>query len=191
MILSVMILFTIGFSSCSGSSGKSYKIFRVSHAVADFSFEYPISYPIPYVDREFVKLTSLSTQRNTFDLYTRSTISITVMESDYYTPDSVTQLEDHLGYIKHGLNDNSFMLLERSPVSVSGILGEQVSYTFNAWTGLVDSSGNDQKVPSVSYEAYFEKNGLLWNISINGNPNMTDDIKNDFLHIIQTFQFLD
>jgi hypothetical protein len=80
-------------------------------------------------------------------------------------------------------------LIERSLVNVAGFSGEQVIYTNDTLLPFPSGSGEDRPI-KVYRAVYFKDGTSLWSIESESEAGMSDRVKADFEHILQTFKIL-
>ena len=81
----------------------------------------------------------------------------------------------------------SFKLLERSPVTISGVEGELVVYLNNQLMPLpVEDENSLEYVCSV----FFNHNELTWEITATSFESLQVQVRADFDHVISTFKLL-
>jgi hypothetical protein len=85
--------------------------------------------------------------------------------------------------IQSGEKWPNFKLIERRPVTISGIQGEMVFYEVDGF--MVG--------PKMLYQAdaAFDYNGQAWDFELEADISLADTVKADFLHVIETFKILD
>ena len=82
----------------------------------------------------------------------------------------------------------NFQLLERSPITVSGVEGELVVYLVDKLMPIpVEDGKNLEYVRAV----YFDYNDLTWEIVAKCNQEIMEQVIADFEHIVETFKILD
>ncbi len=55
----------------------------------------------------------------------------------------------------------------------------------------VEGSTELAEALAIAYGAYFQKNGLLWTITVDSIATRADEAKADFEHVVRSFKFLD
>jgi len=124
------------------------------------------------------------------------TISVTytpaVIEISIYAPrDSPTIPQSAIERIENDISDSSkwenFELLERYPVTVSGVEGELIAFVIDWFLPF------GEEWPDLQYHRrfYFDFDGLIWTITAMSEMEMVDQVKADFEHILETFEILD
>ena len=175
-------------SSTTGSNNPGYVLETLTKRDISFSFEYPVGYeksdPNPYdtagssadvVGERYLALyndTKTSKQIN---------IQLWIPTSDY--PSAKARLDYYASNIENvGQNPE---ITERSPLSVAGIDGEKLVYTYL----LEDSTDMPNRINC--WIVAFEGKGQIWFISMGTNMLETDEAQADFEHLINTFKILD
>ena len=163
------------------------KATAVKHGIS-FSFEYPPSY---------TKLTPDAFEDNVADfsvslLYSKPGSTEPKADIQIYViplapiagrPDAVAWTEEHLKILEQ--YDNSFELIERSPVRVSGINGEMIVYKSSILGNYLNSPN------LICRDVYIDYKEYIWRISVLAIDGMGDQAEPDFEHLIESFKFLD
>jgi hypothetical protein len=183
LVLLAMLLFTL--VGCG-----NYRGFTVHTATANFSFEYSSIYFRPSLDQSREDYTEVFASRRSEgrqppDGY----LSITAFKTNDSYPDYHALLEDHLRNAQLGLKEDEFRVAERSLVVVDGAHGVQVIYSYMNYLYADHFSTSSQRL-EISYEAYLENNGFLWDITVHSIADVAEQSKADFEHILTSFKFL-
>ncbi len=173
ILLIVLLVMTTMFCGCDESV---YNTYSLKHEGIGFSFEYPTYYHmilkytpnnpnatigIRFAPRKFLWFT----EDPVFGVNIRSRLATHV--------DPVTAAE-RAG--SHTLEQR----LERTSLIVADVPAEMVAYSSNDF--------ND--TPSVNIGVFLEAEGRSWNIFIYSRTEKAEEAKQDFEHIIHTFQIL-
>ena len=188
LLACLTILASLSLSSsvgCKGADLNGYTRFTVKEGLALFSFEYPTFFLKPRLDRSHEPAydhvgslgASIPPEQGIefLFIYIRS-------PSDSF-PDSSTKLDSDLKEQFETLRD--FRLLERSPIDVSGSRGELITFTYYGLTILLEQGGPEI---GTSYVAYFDHDGLIWEIIITADEDGAKDAKTHIEHILETFK---
>lgn len=104
-----------------------------------------------------------------------------------FAPRPSLNLHTSEDYIENRLSREArwehFKLLERSPVTVSGVEGEMIVYVVDWFLP------RPQEVKYIK-SVYFDYDGLIWNIEGEAEMEMVDQMKADFDYILETFKIL-
>lgn len=109
-----------------------------------------------------------------------------VVEPNLVTPDAKAFLELALAMYRTGKGFKDFQLLERSAISVVGVLGEKVLYSYN-----IVSSGTPTLLPAVSRGAFFAAGEFIWSVNVSVEINNGEADQSVFDHVLQTFKILE
>ncbi len=112
--------------------------------------------------------------------YSPSVIDIFVLDGAEDNSTAKTRLDSKLNWLA---KSDDFVLLDRSPVVVSGIEGEQVTYM-------------DKKMllsPVIDWvrEVYFDYDGLVWIITTSCDEDKQQDFRPDFASVLSSFTVLE
>jgi hypothetical protein len=206
IIVSIMLLLLV--IGCNGSPGV-YKTVVVKSELCYYSFEYSgnyekdgprteldrtIPYTVLYLVAPAINETAEVLDRNSGKIETvvgkRSPAGFTF---DVYNPvkyESAPQTSQER--IERTIVGNqsweNFSLLERSSISVSGIKGEIITYLVDRLMPIPVENG--KKLEYVR-AVYFDYDGLLWVIEVKCKEEISQQVKADFDHIIQSFKILE
>ncbi len=171
-----------------------YMDFSTRNMVANCFFEYPLPYLSLHVDRTVTDMTIINGSRPDFSKQQSPSLgtllSVIGFKTNVSFPGYLSYLEWDLGHAKQGQSDDEFKLVERSIITVDNVSGEKIIYQYVRHSDPLVVEETKQ-IPAISYEAYFENNGLLWNIQVSAITERANQAKADFEHIIKTFKFLD
>jgi len=190
------------------SSSDGYKQITVNNELGHYSFEYPSHYKRNFVDNFDFKVPYAtlvlegpvkSEEAEVFDPNTgeiktvvgkRGTSVIYIGVSNYkvYFGESYSATDKIEGVLEDMAKWANFKLLERSPLTVSGVEGEMIVYLVDKLMPIpVEDGKNLLYVRAV----YFDYQNLTWEIEAKCNQDIQEQVKADFDHIIQTFKILE
>ena len=186
---------TLGITGCAGPTNSAYREFTLRMGSTHFSFEYPASYQKPHVDwtalPQLTSVTILHVIGNGGESSIDSHIGIYLMYSKYYSTDAKALLESDLAEYENGSYVSDFKLLDRSQISVSGIQGEQFSYSHTWYPDALSPKSSGNPYPMLGRIIYFYSDGVIWELSVDSPLSTAEQAKIDFDHILQTFKILD
>jgi hypothetical protein len=179
----------ISILSVIGNCSDAYKKVTVVRGQIHFSFQYPSSFRDPHHtlkdSTDVTKSIALSrTEKTSDDL--NDSVLIEIYEP--YVASDVDVFVEHFLSAWNQLPDNQqFKLVGRTPVNVDGISGIQLIYS------IIYKGAGDTLNPYISYvqEVYFKHNELYWNIRLISVPELAEQSKNEFVRIIDSFNFLE
>lgn len=200
-LLGILLIGNLFLAACSSESPSEYKTLTVQNYIANFSLEYRAYYNDidgPHiVDESSYRFTNVDilapkahqTVGNpepggggTIEMeYVPAHINIRAS--------AVTKNPDRPAEVR--INDSisnwgkwpNFQLLERSNVSVSGIPAELIAYEVDGFF-----VGPDLKYCT---QVSFDYNGLQWDIEAEAGINMSEMVRTDFDHVVETFKILE
>jgi hypothetical protein len=183
--LAILLLLSFFIIGCGG-----YRKFTVRSGVGGCSFEYPSSYARPSIDR-FDDSTSVfaSTYSREKDPPPDAFIAVTLMKKSDSFPDYRALLEYELSIAQVG-QASEFKLVNRSPIAVAGVQGEQIVYHYVRFQST-DLFTVSKRIPAIRHSAYFEKDSRLWDITVDSRADIAVQAIADFEHIMNSFKFLD
>jgi hypothetical protein len=209
MIVAAVLVVAVAATGCSCGvteiESDGFRILTVTKEHYSFSFEYSTFYqrkgpnyitrnrtiPSIYIDLVAPRKTMpLLYPANKDELETVTvTYTPAVIDIHIYSPRVSPNAQ---GRLENDISDNSrwenFELLERYPVTVSGIEGELIAYVIDWFLPFPESEGQELQY----YRAvYFDFDGLIWTIEATSEMEMVDQVKTDFDHILGTFQILE
>ena len=85
-------------------------------------------------------------------------------------------------------NWENFQLLNRRPLSISGLEGEEIEYLIDRLMPIPVENGKNL---DYCVEVYFNYNGLIWEITARGDQEIREELKADFDHILKTFKIIE
>jgi hypothetical protein len=204
LILVCIIIFSL--TGC-GVNQSGYRTLNVKNKLVSFSLEYPAYYVVdgPYVDIKHPRLgtnVDLGPPRKTMkmtvpDFSNRGnlkTVSMSYAPAAIEIGNFIPLPEDGLAhdYIEGWISDINKKgyseSIERTPVTVSGIQTEILSFKSN-WGLLIPDHDN----PKIKYYRviYFDYGGYLWSFRAWSEEELVDQIKNDLNHVIETFKIIE
>jgi len=190
-------------------SRDGYKQITVKSELCHYFFEYSGYYEadgphtdldliIPYTDLSLVK-PEISGKAEVIDFasgeiksvighYSPGSISVHVYDASEYESAPKTSRERLERTITGKASWANFKLLERSPLTVSGVEGEMIEYLVDK---LMPIPVEDSKNLEYFRVVYFDYNGLIWVIEAKCDQEIREQVRADFDHIIQTFIILE
>jgi len=187
ILVVVIVVITMPLtSSCLREESRSFKIIRVQVDSEFFTFEFPADYDenaftilsdYPYTDIFFGRHSPIYE-------HNEITFSFQIQEPYSGFPDAKSMLDDMDYPIYYEYSE--FKLLERSPVMIGTITGEQIIFSSTLHSF-------DKMIPVITRKVYFDHNGLIYTIMMSImsiDPNIVDTANADFDHILETFEFL-
>jgi len=162
-----------------------YKTFTLKKGVGYFSFEYPSHFKVEDVeindDYHYTDVTILGPWLEKEK--GNSLIGVFVMEPDEYNPNAKTVLE---GSLRLASELPDFELLDRYPVTVAGIQGEQyiffcLLYPESLYTYEVEPA------PTIFKRVFFDYGGFIWKITFRSNTSTAETDQVYFDHLLETF----
>jgi hypothetical protein len=203
----LLVSVAVALAGCNNSND-GYRSLTVENELCHFSLDYSTYYELegPMYDIEHTipaTWVHFGAPKKYVDMVVPAdddsirTVSVSYVPAsiriDVYDPSpSSTAPQNALGRIEGTLSDHAkwdnFELLERSPVTVSGIEGELIYYVTD-WVGLFPSTEG----PKLEYikQVFFDYDGLIWNIKAMSRMEIDHRVMDDFEHLIETFQILD
>ena len=193
-------------------SGEGYKTVTVTTERFSFSFEYSNFYeltrpeksdlnwevPSVYTDLrvpeakvDVVLPSGKDDVRTASATFTPASIGIGIFDSSRNGERASYNATHFMNFqLEREASWDNFKLLERSPVTISGIDGEYAAWEVD-WVGLFPKTDGD---PPLEYRWYavFDYKGQIWRIDgISSGPEYRDRIDSDFHHVLETFKILD
>ncbi len=192
---------------CDGSNSE-FKEVTIKNELGHYSFEYPshynkkvwdnLEFKVPYTHL-ILEGPVITEEVEIFDPETgdiervtgeRGTSSISVYISNFkiYYGESYSSV-DYIERLLEGEAEwENFQLLERSPITVSGVEGELIVYLVDKLMPIpVEDGKNLEYVRAV----YFDYNDLTWEIIAKCNEDIQGEVTTHFNHIIETFKILE
>ncbi len=201
-----LLLLPIAIGGCNVSR-EGYRNLTVKNELVHYSVEYPASYDRagPRVDYQSGPLTSVTflAPQKRIDIVVPSPVenevktvsaeyvpaSIKILVWEPYgppnTPNSSSEYVENI--LSRGARLEYFRLLERSPITVSGIPGEMI-YFVDEW-GLLAPKDEGVKL-KFTRVVYFDCDGLIWRIDSEAEEEMLDEVNAYFDYVLQTFKIL-
>jgi hypothetical protein len=164
LLISSLVIIPL-VSSC---TTPPYKTYSLKHYDYQFSFDYPSGYKNiqSYIQKNPDAPLSVRFARDSENIVFG--ISISSPHTENRTPAEAANIAG-----SHSPEQE----LERSSVTIAGISGELVAYSYTS-----------QDSPMVDRTIFFDAYGTLWHIFIYSHPEKAEEAKLDFDHIIQTFK---
>jgi hypothetical protein len=201
-LLGVFLIGTLVLSACNNSESTSeYKTLTVQNYVANFSFEYRAYYNdldgphiVDDASYRFTNVDILAPKAHqtignpepngsgTVEMeYVPAHINIRASDA-IKNPDRPAAVRINDSITNWGKWPN-FQLLEKFNLSVSGIQAELIAYQVDGFF-----VGPDLKYCA---QVSFDYNGLQWDIEAEADINMSETVRTDFDHVIETFKILE
>lgn len=203
----ILVWITIFSITGCGANQNGYRTLTVNSKLVSFSMEYPAYYRIegPSVDAENIRPytdVNLNAPRKSLKLivpdFSKGGSLKTVSSS--YVPAAIAihifvplpadgSAQDYIESWVSDINKEGYAeSLERTPVTVSGIQTEVLSFK-DDWGMLLASDD----APKFKYYRliYFDYGGYLWSFRASSEEELVDQMKNDLDHIIETFEIID
>jgi len=182
----MLLIAVIMSSGCSG-----YKRFTLREGDAHFSFHYPKDYKNALTDIgsgytwvTFERL--LPDEVQAVSWFTVTVDKAGTGRGEY------TDAKDALEYdISIRSKLDNYQLLERSPVSVAGVAGEQLIWSHFSFSPYIKGESPKETKPMFSRHVYFDHGGLIWGISMTSIEKMAEETEQYFEHLLETFRILD
>ena len=201
------IMSTWLFVGCDIPSSEFRKT-TISNELGKYSFEYPshykkeiwdnLEFEIPYthlvlegpIENENVEVFDPETGKINVVTGMRGTSVIYIDISNYkiYFGESHSAADKIESVLEDEAKWTNYKLLERSPITVSGVEGELVIYLVDKLMPIPVEDGSNLWYVCA---AYFDHNNLTWEIKAKCNEDIQDQVKAEFDHIIKTFEILE
>jgi len=187
LLIPIMIVSFATMMGCNSTDTTGFSKFTVTEGLSHFSFEYPAFYRTPYVDRA---LEPNSTEVKTGGVIQPGVRGIESLHIEIFQvsdsfPDAKAMLDSSLSRSEE---HQDFELLERSPITIDGVEGEQIVYSYYGFHATMESEAET----GTAYKAYFDCKGLIWRIvMLVDEYAQAERAEADFDHVIETFRFLD
>ena len=183
-----LALIGCGFDYTTAAGSPGYTELTVKRGIAEFSFEYPSHYRIGKVeirnDYQYTHVIVDGQSPGREEYFTLISVFVDKVDERVPNVQAATDLALH--------DENTllnFHLLERSPViaTMDSLPGEKITYS---WT----RRNIDQRaVPEhhITSSVIFQKDSLIWDISIRSDEGGAEADEAVFNHIVKTFKILD
>jgi hypothetical protein len=193
VMTAVMLIAVVMSTGCS-----SYTRFTLREGDARFFFEYPRNYEEMFT-HVYSGWAAVSFERSLVEedqVIERSYLRVDVYEAGRRgNSDAEAALEDEITSFATDENYRDFEVIDRSPVTIAGVAGEQVtfSYCFFESDPVMDDEGPHFKLPITLIVrcAYFDHAGFIWEIFLQSTEGMVEEDEAHFEHILETFTILD
>jgi hypothetical protein len=203
----ILFLFCSIITGCS-SSNNGYESITVESELCSYFFEYSSYYnldgprtyldtiiPATYLDLvapridETAEIPNFDTGEIETVIGHRSPagISINVCDPNQYESAPQTAQERIKVTLEGEASWANFKLLNRSPLTVSGVQGELIEYLVDR---LMPIPREDGKNLDYVCAVYFDYNGLLWMIEAKCIQELKEQVKADFDYIVQSFKII-
>jgi hypothetical protein len=203
----ICVSFMYTFVGCD-CSHNGYKRITVTNELGSYSFEYPscygmdiqdnLDFDIPYT--HLVLLGPMKHEKT--EVFDPDTGEVTTVVGERMASVFYVDISNYKIYYGESYSATNrlervlegeakwanYQLLERAPLTVSGIEGEMVAYLVDKLMPIpVEDGENLEYVCAV----YFDYNNFTWKIEAKCNQDMMDEVRADFDHIVETFTILD
>jgi hypothetical protein len=202
-------------SSTIDAINENYNKFTLREGDARFSFEYPTNYEemVTYLHvgdetpaYVFGRYTAVSFDRSIVEenqLLERSYLHVAAREaSSLDNSDAKAALEDEIAKFATSKNNRDFEIIDRSPVTIAGVVGERVEFSYCQFQSdpFIEYEGPYVELPITSIVRYvcFDHDGFVWSIFLESWPiflESTEGLAEEdgvhFEHILETFTILD
>lgn len=193
LLLAMLLISLVMNAGCS-----SYAKYTTHKESVRFSFEYPRSYE-EMSTYEFPFLVMVSFDRSIVEenqLLERSYLCVTAREASLLdNPDAKAALEDEIAKFATNKNNRDFEIIDRSPVTIAGLVGERVEFSYCHFRDdpFIDYEGPYVELPITSIVrcAYFDHDGFVWAIFLKSTEGLAEEDKAHFEHILETFTILE
>jgi hypothetical protein len=202
----IIILISIIITGCN-SSNSGYESITVENELCSYSFDYPSFYKINIWDHLDFRIPyaylvlegPVATQEaevfdpDTGEIQTvvgkRGTSVIYIDVSNYkiYYGESYSAADRIEAVLEGQASWANFQLLERSPLTVSGVQGEKIEYLVDRLMPIPTEDGENLDYVCA---VYFDYNELTWVIEARCIQELKDQVKADFDYIIQSFKII-
>jgi hypothetical protein len=200
----LLILVSIGLllSACDTGNQSAFRQYKIENNLGKFSLEYPRSYSDvrgPNGDSSYCavyfKMPEKGVEVNNPDPDNQGSHSVTM----YYTPAFIEIfITPAKGYtakiaideaVQAKKGEPGYSLIARSQIEISGINAEFAHVT-DSWMVPVRATSGEQPLKHYLW-AYFDYNGLIWEILCEADSEEIQHAQSDFEHVIQNFKILD
>ena len=166
-------------------SGCSYRTFTLKEGIAHFSFEYPSNYKIHSVEvgdiyrrrGEYTDINMFTPkvgEKSLAEVHDAE-IRIAIHQADSGVSNSTEALESFLSDSSKFYKD--FKLFERSDITVDGIQGERVVFSYTSLIVMVYHIGMHIVRPSaVGRITYFDYSGKIWRKNVEGYKDLDNTL---------------
>jgi len=188
----VLLITSSALSGCVKESNR-YKEFHLLNGIAYCSFEYPASHEEPFVeaysapDETYLTTDFIPAETERPEI----SFGMHIYRGYEESPDAKAALEGSLQFYE--TNEDlrpDFKLLDRSPVMVAGVWGEQIVYSYS-WFPYSYLGPKAKPITRIVREIYLDHQGVIWEIYARYDAEVSETAKTDFEHLLDTFQFLD
>jgi hypothetical protein len=189
ILIGITLTVMLVFAGCD-----SYRRLVFTNVFSDSSFEYPASHHVVSEDNGqessvpsvFIALIQNKVPQDQY-------IIVNVRQVTELFPSYTALLEYNLDFAQRSQDDNEFTVLNREKVTIDGAEGEILTYSYSRHSEPEIENGQiirPKGIPAISYNAYFENDGLLWNIELVAIEKRAQQAEEDFQHILLSFKFL-
>ena len=186
VIFSIIIVASVDLVAGCDCSHDVYKKITINNELGSYSLEYPshyekniwdnLEFKVPYthlifegpVKKEVAEVFNPETGEIKTVTGERGTPDISVHISNYkiYYGESYSAVDDIEELLKDEAKWENFQLLERSPITVSGVEGELIVYLVDKLMPIPVEDGKNLEYVRI---VYFDYNDLTWRIEMKCN----------------------
>jgi hypothetical protein len=206
-LIAISLLSILAMTSCD-SSQPDFKSVTIENKLCHYSLEYSSDYnkeiwdnfdfDVPYTQlilnapeiSEVIEVPDPSSGEiiTVVGHTSPAAICVVVSDSKKYWGELYSATDDLEELLEDESKWENYQLLERAPLTVSGIEGEMVAYLVDR---LMPIPRKDGQRLEYHCAVYFDYNGLIWEIEAGCHQEIMDQVKADFEHIVETFIILD
>jgi hypothetical protein len=186
----ILMICLISILAVMGNCANAYKKVTVVRDQIRFSFEYPSSFKDPYNtlndSRDPMEAIVLTRSKEIDDNPDNNVFKIEIYK-EHVALNIDKFVDDFLGAWTQLPIEQQFNLMEKTSLNIHGLSGVQLVYS------VIYKGAGDTLNPYISYvqEVYFKHNELYWNIRLISVPELAEQSKNEFVRIIDSFNFLE
>jgi hypothetical protein len=173
-----------------------FKNYTFNNNYISCSFEYPVSLSIAHVDKGSDESPVAIVYFSPIQLKNQDDLSIAlyILKKDLVYRSYSAYLDRDISSFQNSSFKDELIVINRDNITIDGIAYEKLIYSY--FRQNVPIYKNDKlvlpdKIPAISYNAYFENNGFLGKISVDAKIKKSEQAKSDFEHLIDSFKFLD
>jgi hypothetical protein len=188
IIIGMMITSIVGIRRLGPDGEQAYSLTK---GIGHLSLEHPVRLPVKTVqfseDGNFTEIDIYGRYDPWNHTRTRIWVTITRDQMGALTPEPF--LEGALGT---ATSLPGFRLIDRSPATVDGIIGEQITYSNTMYrTDYETKVLHFHPYTSVSRQIFLVRDGSLWMISFAANEIVANTEIVNFQQVLASFKFLD
>jgi hypothetical protein len=198
VVLVVSLFSLVCLTSCVGwtatSLNNGYKLFTLTKGIGHFSLEYPQDYSIGIVEinnsseNTYIHITFFTNPPKGQEKELAGTfVQILISPPDSNIGDAKSDFEYSLSIAQ---NEDNYKLLDQFELDIVGSHSYGVDYSFTVVPDLSHSPLGSVTKYCTTREIDFEKDNLLWTISMTSDTTYADRDKAYFDHILQSLKIL-